>query len=69
MPEKWTGELIGKMHNASIRKVDLAGEVGVSKQYITMILNGQRNPKGVQERLENAVDAIIARRAEPEKAG
>ena len=64
MPEKWTGEVIGRMHNARVRKSEVAEEIGVSKQYITMILNGSRNPKGAREKVEQAVDAIIARRAD-----
>lgn len=62
MPEKWTGELIGKMHNNRITNDDLAAKMGVTKSYISMILNGSRNPKGAQERMEEAVDAIIAQR-------
>jgi transcriptional regulator with XRE-family HTH domain len=62
MPEKWTGELIGKMHNNRINYDEIAAEMGVTKAYISMILNGSRNPEGAQERMEKAVDAIIARR-------
>lgn len=62
MPEKWTGELIGKMHNHRITYDDVAAEMGVTKSYISMILNGSRNPEGAQQRMEKAVDAIIAQR-------
>nr|DAH72556.1 MAG TPA: Helix-turn-helix XRE-family like protein [Caudoviricetes sp.] len=63
MPEKWTGELIGKMHNEQITYTELAKEMGVNKSYVGMLLNGRRNPPGTQKRMEDAVDAIIARRA------
>lgn len=62
MPEKWTGELIGKMHNNRVNYDEVAAEMGVTKAYISMILNGSRNPEGAQQRMEAAVDAIIARR-------
>ena len=46
MPEKWTGALIGKMHNSKITYDEVAAELGVTKCYISMILNGKRNPPG-----------------------
>lgn len=62
MREKWTGRLVGKMHNEEITRNDLAEELGVNKAYISMILNCDRKPPGIQQRLEAAVDAIIERR-------
>lgn len=62
MPEKWTGRLIGKMHNECITYTELAAELKCSKSYVSMILNGVKKPKGGRERLESAVDAIIQRR-------
>lgn len=61
MPEKWTGRLIGVMHNNCITYEQLANEIGVNKAYISMILNGRRKPSGIQERLEGAVQRIIER--------
>ncbi len=62
MVEKWTGRLIGKMHNHGISSADVAKELGVTKAYISMILNGARKPKDSKRRLEGAVDEIIKRR-------
>lgn len=62
MVEKWTGRLIGKMHNHGINGADVAKELGVTKAYVSMILNGARKPKDSKRRLEEAVDAIIERR-------
>lgn len=62
MPEKWTGRLIGKMHNEKITYDELASELGVTKAYISMILNGARKPDGIRERMESAVEAIKQRR-------
>lgn len=59
MPEEWTGNLIGKMHNKRITFDALAKKLGVSKSYISMILNGVRNPAGAQERLEDAVNELL----------
>lgn len=62
MPEKWTGDLIGRMHNERVTAADLAAELGCTKAYISMIFHGARAPEGAQERLETAFEAILARR-------
>lgn len=69
MPEKWTGNLIGKMHNSKVTYDEVAAELGVTKCYISMILNGKRNPPGARKRLEGAVKAVIERRKEKNGAG
>lgn len=63
MPEKWTGDLIGKMHNERVTAADLAAELGCTKAYVSMIFNGARAPEGAQERFEAAFAAILARRS------
>lgn len=64
MPEKWTGRLIGRMHNERITYEQLANEMGVNKTYISMILNGKRKPPNIQKRMETALEAIIKRERE-----
>ena len=49
------------MHNNGITYDDLANEIGVTKPYISMILNGKRKPEGIRKRMEDAVSALIAR--------
>lgn len=63
MPDVWTGELIGKMHNANVTYDDLAAESGYGKSYISMILNGKRFPIGAKERLCDAFNRIIENRS------
>lgn len=62
MPEAWTGELIGKMHNAGVTYDELAAEMNVGKPYISMILNSKRNPPNARERLNGAFDRIMSRK-------
>lgn len=62
MPEKWTGTLIGKMHNEKITYEDVAKKLGVTKAYISMILNGSRKPPNIRKRIEAAIDSILADR-------
>ena len=59
---KWTGRLVGKMHNNSVSSTDLAKKLGYTNDYISMVLNGKRTPKGARERFEKAVDEIIKER-------
>lgn len=67
-PEKWTGELIGKMHNAEISQDDIAEEMGVGKAYVSMILHGQRKPDDAKERLNAAFQAILSRKKAQKEA-
>lgn len=62
MPETWTGNLIGKMHNKDVTYDELAKEMGVTKSYVSMILNGHRRPPDIRNRMEVAFNCIIQRR-------
>lgn len=62
MVEKWTGRLVGKMHNERITYDDLAKELGVTKAYVSMVLSGARKPKDAQARMEAAFAAVVAKR-------
>lgn len=64
MPEKWTGRLVGRMHNERVTYDDMAAELGVTKSYVSMILNGTRNPAGIRDRMEAAFDAVLEKRKE-----
>lgn len=62
MPEKWTGRLIGQMHNERVTYDELGAEMGVTKAYISMILNSRRKPDGIRERMENAFKSVLSKR-------
>lgn len=62
MPEKWTGVLVGKMHNAKITQQDIADELGTTKAYVSMILNGTKTPKNARKRLEEAFKAACEKK-------
>lgn len=59
---KWTGRLVGKMHNANITNIDLANKMNVSRQYVWQVLNGERTPAGAEQRFNQAFDEIVAER-------
>lgn len=60
--QKWTGVLIGKMHNNDVTYDDLAQELGVTKSYISMILNGSRTPPDARQRLQEAYASVLEKR-------
>lgn len=62
MIERWCGDLVGKMFRNRVTRQDLADELGVTKQYISMLLNGERTTENARERLESAFNAIVERR-------
>lgn len=68
MPEKWTGDLIGKMHNNRITYQELAEEAGITKAYLSMMLNGARNPAKAEEKLNEALSRILERRSNDSEA-
>lgn len=59
MPAQWTGDLVGQMHNNKISKRRLAEYMGVTPEYVSMVLNGHREPAGAEETFRAAVNAII----------
>lgn len=66
MPEKWTGRLVGRMHNHQITVSQLAEYLGFSRCYCSLILSSKRNPPGIREKMETAVSELIKEReAEP----
>lgn len=62
MPKEWTGELVGLMHNHRISNSDLARKLGVTDRYISMVLNGHREPEGAEGRFRAAVTELIQER-------
>lgn len=63
MVEAWTGSIVGLLHTHKIKQTELAKEMGVTAQYLSMVLNGKKNPKGIKERMEDAIRTIVERRS------
>lgn len=59
MPKEWTGNLVGLMHTHRITNKMLADHMGITDQYVSMVLNGKREPPGAEERFRAALDEII----------
>ena len=60
MLAQWIADLVGKMHKFKVSKTNLAKELGVSREYVSMVLNGHREPAGAKDKFRRAVDEIVA---------
>lgn len=63
MVEAWTGEIISSLHTNKIKQSELAEELGLTAQYVSMVLNGKKTPNGMYERMKAAIEKIVERRA------
>ena len=61
--EQWIAEIVGKMHVNKITQTQLAEKLGVTSDYVWMILNGKKTPKDAQARITQAINEIIAERS------
>ena len=59
MPAQWTVELVGQMHKYKITKKQLAEKLGVTPEYLSMVINGHRSPAGAEEKFRAALDELV----------
>lgn len=59
MLAQWIGDFVGRMHRSRVTITQLAKEMGVTREYLSMILNGHREPSGVEQRMGEALDSIV----------
>ena len=69
MGEEWTGRIVGLLHTHRIKQTELARELGLTAQYVSMLLNGKKSSKGIDERMEAAIQAINERRQDNQGVG
>lgn len=62
MPAQWTGELVGKMHNAGVTSKELAAQMGKNAKYVSQVLNGHYSPKKSESEFNAAFAAIVEAR-------
>jgi hypothetical protein len=68
MPAQWTADLIGEMHLARVSKKQLAEHLGVTPEYVSMVLNGHREPDGAVGRFREALAQIVSAQRQDTKA-
>lgn len=63
MAEQWTADIVAKLHLYGITRRELADELGVTAQYVTMVLNGKKKAAaGIEDRMAKAITDIVDRR-------
>jgi transcriptional regulator with XRE-family HTH domain len=63
MLAQWTGDFVGKMHRYRVTITKLAQEMGVTREYLSMILNGHREPDGIEQRMNDALDSLVKKQS------
>lgn len=64
MPAKWTGELVGKIHNAGLTIKEVAAEAGMNPKYISTVLNQDADAPKAEAKLWAALDRLIEKAAQ-----
>lgn len=64
MPEKWTGDVVGRMHTHRIKMDELAAALGWHPKYLSLVINGHRQPLAAEAKVTAALNQIIAERKE-----
>lgn len=59
----WAANVKGKLYYHGIKQKDIAKKMGVTRQYVGMILKGEREPEDGRERIESALDELIKEKA------
>lgn len=60
---RWTGDAVKRMHLDSISTTEVAKEIGWSRNYLWLVLSGNRTPKGAREKVMSAIESITSREA------
>ena len=68
MPEKWTGEVVAELHVSRISQKELAAAMGVTVEYVSMLLNGKKSSPGAGKRMMDAIKSIKKEREQNAKA-
>lgn len=59
MIAQWVGEVVAVMRVHKITSKRLAEKLGFRQEYISMILNGHREPAGAEQKIRAALDDLI----------
>lgn len=59
MPAQWTGEIIRQLHLNGITAKRLAEAIGWNDKYLSLVLNGHREPKNAEAKVRAALDSIL----------
>lgn len=64
MLAQWIGDFVGRMKRNRVTITQISQEMGVTREYLSMILNGHREPLDIEQRMNDALDNIIKKNSE-----
>ena len=64
MLAQWIGDFVGRMHRYRVTITQLAQEMDITREYLSMILNGHREPNGIEQRMNEALDRIVEKQSD-----
>jgi transcriptional regulator with XRE-family HTH domain len=67
MLAQWIGDFVGRMHRHRVTITQIAQEMGVTREYLSLILNGHREPPGIEKRMNDALNSVIEKNSTEEK--
>lgn len=67
MPEQWTGELIGEIHNAGLKIKEVAAEANINPKYVSQVLHGKAVSPNVETKMKEALERLKERTAKDSK--
>ena len=65
MLAQWIGDFVGRMHRNKVTITQISQELGLTREYLSLILNGHREPPGAEQRLNDALDRVIDKKTRP----
>ena len=60
--DSWIANAVGEMHINKISNIDISKKLGVTAEYVSMLLNGKKKPANAETRIMTAIDDIIRER-------
>lgn len=60
--DSWIANAVGEMHINKIGNKELAKNLGVTAEYVSMLLNGKKKPANAEARIMTAISDIIRER-------
>ena len=67
MLAQWIGDFVGRMHRNRVTITQISQEMGVTREYLSLILNGHREPQGAEQRMNDALDRVIEKKTRPSR--
>ena len=68
MLAQWIGDFVGRMHRHRVTITQMAQEIGVTREYLSMILNGHREPLGIEKRMNDALDSVVEKNSRKDES-